>query len=79
VFRLVVIPKRVEIPGRWKKFHIENFHNLYYFSARRTAFKIVVGKHERKRSVVRPRCETNDSIVMDPRKIGCGWDSRSLG
>jgi hypothetical protein len=40
--------------------------------AKRNAYRIVVGKAERKRAVGRPRRRWEDNIKMDLRKIGWG-------
>jgi hypothetical protein len=40
--------------------------------AKRKAYKLLVGKRERKRPLGRPRCRRVDNIKMDLREIG--WD-----
>jgi hypothetical protein len=30
VLRIILGPKRQEVPGRWRKLHNEEFHNLYF-------------------------------------------------
>jgi hypothetical protein len=37
---------------------------------KRNAYKILVGKSEGKRQLVRPRCRWADNIKMDLREIG---------
>jgi hypothetical protein len=40
--------------------------------AKRNAYRILVGKLERKRPLGRPRCRWVDNVEMDLREIG--WD-----
>jgi hypothetical protein len=50
--------------------------------AKRTAYRIVVGKPEGKRRLGRPRCRWMDNIKMDLREIGWGdmdWIDLSEG
>jgi hypothetical protein len=39
---------------------------------RRDVYRVVVGKHERKRPLVRPRHRWEDNIKMDLQEVGCG-------
>jgi hypothetical protein len=38
----------------------------------RSAYKILVGKHEGKRPLGKPRCRSEDNIKMDLQEIGFG-------
>jgi hypothetical protein len=44
--------------------------------SKRNAYRILVGKPERKRPLGRPRCRRVDNIKMDLREIG--WDGLDL-
>jgi len=35
-------------------------------------FRVLVGKHEGKRLLGRPRCRLEDNIKMDLQEVGCG-------
>ena len=39
---------------------------------RRGVYKVLVGKHEGKRPLGRPRCRWDDNIKMDLQEVGCG-------
>ena len=38
----------------------------------RGVYRVLVGKHEGKRPLGRPRCRWKDNIRMDLREVGCG-------
>jgi hypothetical protein len=40
--------------------------------ARRGVFRVLVGKPEGKRPLVRPRLRLEDNIKMDLQEVGCG-------
>jgi hypothetical protein len=42
------------------------------YGKKRNAFKVMMGKSERKRPVGRPKGRWEDNIKMDLREIGCG-------
>jgi hypothetical protein len=39
---------------------------------RRGVYRVLVGKHEGKRPLGRPRCRWEDNIKMDLQELGCG-------
>jgi len=39
---------------------------------RRDVYRVLVGKHEGKRPLVRPRRKGEDNIKMDLQEVGCG-------
>jgi hypothetical protein len=43
----------------------------------RNAYRILVGKAERKRPLGRPRCRWVDNIKMDLKRDRMGWDGRN--
>ena len=38
----------------------------------RGVYRVLVGKHEGKRPLGRPRCRWEDNIKMDLQEVGCG-------
>jgi hypothetical protein len=38
----------------------------------RGMYRVLVGKHEGKRPLGRPRCRWEDNIKMDLQEVGCG-------
>jgi hypothetical protein len=38
---------------------------------RRGVYRVLVGKHEGKRPLERPRCRWDDNIKMDLQEVGC--------
>jgi hypothetical protein len=75
-------PKTAEVMGGWRKLHNEKLRNLYsspsrmrwtrpvvQMGAKRNAYRILVGKPERKRPLERPRCRWVGNIIMRLRKI----------
>jgi hypothetical protein len=83
VLRKIFGPKRDEVIGGWRKLHNEELHYLYCspsiirimrwagHTARTgekiNAYRILLGKPERKRPLVRPRRRWEDNIRMDLR------------
>ena len=43
-----------------------------HMGERRGIYKVLVGKPEGKRPLVRPRCRWEDNIKMDLQEVGCG-------
>ena len=39
---------------------------------RRGVYRVLVGKHEGKRPLGRPRCRWEDNIKVDLQEVGCG-------
>ena len=39
---------------------------------KRGAYRVLLGRHERKSQLVRPRCKGEDNIKMDLQEVGCG-------
>jgi hypothetical protein len=86
-------PKRDDVMGEWRKFYIEELHNLYlsqniirqiksrrmrwaghvaHMGEERKVYKVLVGKPEGRRPLVRPGHRWEDGIRMDLREIG--WE-----
>jgi hypothetical protein len=78
--------KRDEVTGGWRKLQNEELHNLYSslksrrirwaghvarMGEKRNAYRILVGKPERKRPLRRQSRRWVDNINMDLREIGC--------
>ena len=42
----------------------------------RNGYRVLVGKPEGKRPLVRPRCRWEDNIKMDLKEMGCGDRNR---
>jgi hypothetical protein len=88
VLRRIFGPKRDEVTGEWRKLHNEELHNLYSspniirrmrwagrvarMGETRNAYRVLVGKPERKRPLGRPRCTWVDNVKMDLRETGWG-------
>jgi hypothetical protein len=88
VLRIIFWPKREEVIGEWRKLHNEEFSDLYSsltvikknetgwvcsrYEERRGAYRVVVGKHDRKRPLGRPRRWWENNIKIDLQKMGCG-------
>jgi hypothetical protein len=69
-------PKREE-DGSWRKLHNDELHSLYSspkYVARmgegRDVYRVLVGRHEGKRPLGRPRRRWEDNIKIDLRKAG---------
>ena len=43
---------------------------------RRGVYRVLVGKPEGKRPLLRPRCRWEDNIKMDLQEVGCGGMDR---
>jgi hypothetical protein len=87
VLRRIVVLKGDEVTGGWRKLHSKEVHNLYssnifrmwwmrhvaYVEEMRYAYKILVGKPEGKRLLVRPRCRCEDNIKIEMMWTGFIW------
>jgi hypothetical protein len=86
VLRRILGPKRDEITGEWRKLH-EELHDLYSgdqiekmrwaghiarLGEMRGAYRVFVGKLERKRLLVTPRRRREDNIKMNLQEVGWG-------
>jgi hypothetical protein len=87
VLRRIFGPEREEVVGGWRRLHNEELHNLYASSniirviksrkmrrvgEMRNAYKILVGKPEKKRPLERPKSRWEDNMRMYVREIG--WE-----
>jgi hypothetical protein len=46
--------------------------HVAHMEERRGVYRVLVGKHEGKRPLLRPRHRWEDSIKMDRQEVGCG-------
>jgi hypothetical protein len=82
VLRRIFGPKREEDKS-WRKLHNDELHGVYTspnivrvikyvvcMAEGRGAYRVLVGRPEGKRPLVRPRCSWEDKTKMDLRDIG---------
>jgi hypothetical protein len=75
-------PKRDEVTREWRKLHNEELNDLYCSQNVRVkvarlsggggVYRSLVGKHEGKRPLGRPRRKWEDNIRMDLQEVGYG-------
>jgi hypothetical protein len=68
VLRRISGPKREEVAGGWRRLHKDEM-GVACCTHGRDAYKILVGKPERKRPLGRPGREWEDNIRMNLREI----------
>ena len=51
---------------------------MAHMGDRKGAYRALVGKHERKRPLGRPRYRWEDNIKMYLQEVGCGMERRGL-
>ena len=85
VLRKIFGPKRDQVTGEWGKLHNEEINDQYSLInmrviksrrmrtyGKRGAYRILVGKPEGKKPLVRPRSTWEDNIHMDLQEVGRG-------
>jgi hypothetical protein len=82
VSRRMFGPKKDEVTGEWRRLHNKELYALYSSpnvirvierrrleSAGHVAYRVLVGKPERRRPLERPRCRWKDNIKMALREV----------
>jgi hypothetical protein len=74
VLRKMFGPKMDEVTEEWRKLHNEKneMGEACSVDGGRGVYRVLVGKHERKRPLGRPRRRWEDNIKMDLQEVGCG-------
>jgi hypothetical protein len=85
VLRRIFVPERDKVTGEWRKLHNDLYScasdkieknemgRSYSLDGEgRGVYRVLVGKPEGKRSLVRPRLKWEDNINMDLQEVGCG-------
>jgi hypothetical protein len=81
VLRRIFEPKRDEVTGEWRKLlnvrliirrRMGWARHVAFMGERRGLYRILLGKHEGKKPLGRPRCRWEDNIKMDLQEVGCG-------
>jgi hypothetical protein len=92
--RRLILYKRDEVTGEWRKLHNEELHDLYSSpniiennemggacsvdGEERCVYRVLVGKSERKRPLARPKRRWEEINRMDFQGLGC-WGMERIG